>query len=259
MKNEPKGTRSDAELWSEFNYYNTDQPDLSVEDTIESQKSRKVQKKLWKEFNKTPAFAEDGESPELTESQAFKLDAMRALDDAFRGNHDHPVYLDRSRYILEQLGIANEDTDPALFAKAHQAYYLAFHLADVDFTDGSGDVEGTFNQRALNGEEYRQAGGYARERLDADPEWERKLYTALSLFTETPAERYVAQAVFSMAIMQIAHWEIDQSSIGEIKRLGIWHLRQQFGELATSAAKADPVWASKIKKLEVKLQTIAAP
>ncbi len=257
MKHEPKGTRSDAELWSEFNYYNTDQPDLPADDRVLSKEAQAV---IQREFDTTPAYTDDnGESPELTESQTFKLDAMRALDDAFRGNHDHPVYLDRSRYILEQLGIADEDTDPALFAKAHQAYYLAFHLADVDFIDGSGDVEGTFNQRALSSEEYRQAGEYAREQLDADPEWERKLYTALPLFTETPAERYVAQAVFSMTIMQIAHWEIDQSSIGEIKRLGIWHLRQQFGEIATSTAKADPAWASEIKELETKLQTVAAP
>lgn len=257
MKNEPKGTRSDADLWSEFDYYNSDKLHLPQEDRVTNSKG---QKKFWKEFDNTPAWEQDAEAAkELAESQAFKLDAMQALDDAFRGNHDHPTYLERSRYIAEQLGLADEDSDPALLATAHQAYYLAFHLADVDFVDGSGEVEGTFNQRALNGEEYRQAGEYARTRLDADPGWERKLYTALPLFTETPAERQIASVVFSMAIMQIAHWEIDRSSIGDIKRLTSWHLRQRVGELAARAAKADPSWAKKIAKLETKLQTASAP
>lgn len=198
-----KPTASAPDLWSEFDYYDSPNERLPYEDIVTS---RKGNKKFWKEFYNTPAFVDDTvETPELNESIAFKLQVQRILAEVSVGNNDHQVYLDRSRYIAEQLGLVNEDTDPALLEKAHQAYYLAFRLADVDFIDGSGEVEGAFNQRALNTEGYRQAAQQARERIDSDEEWERKLYTALPLFTETPVDREVASAVFSTTIMQIAH------------------------------------------------------
>lgn len=247
-RSETKVTLQPTELWQEFDYYDSPNERLPYEDIVTSHKGNK---KFWKEFYNTPAFVDDTlEAPELNESIAFKLQVQRILAEVSVGNNDHQVYLDRSRYIAEQLGLVNEDTDPALLEKAHQAYYLAFRLADVDFIDGSGEVEGAFNQRALNTEGYRHAARQARERIDSDAEWERKLYTALPLFTETPAEREVASAIFSTTIMQIAHWEIDQSSIGEVKRLGLWHLRQRFGALATEIAKEDASWAETIARVE---------
>lgn len=214
---------------------------------------------LWKEFETTPACTEgDARAQELAESQAFKLAAMRTLDEAFAGNNDHQVYLERSIRIVEQLGLVVDDqTDPELLKKAHQAYYLAFNFADVDFIDGSGEVEGVFNQRALSMHEFKQAATQARERLDADPIWAQKLYTALPLFTETYLERQVACAVFSVALMQIAHWEIDQSSIGEVKRLTSWHLRQQFDGIVDEAADNDATWAEEVAQLERVMQTDA--
>ena len=211
---------------------------------------------FWEKFDATPAYSGDtGEAQELAESQAFKIATMKVLDEAFAGNNDHAMYLERSKRIVEQLGVIVDDyTDPKLLQKAHQAYYLAFAFADVDFIEGSGDVEGVFNQRALGPEEFKQAAMQARERLDANPTWERKLYTSLPLFTETAAERYIARAVFSVAVMQIAHWQVDQSSIGEVKRLTAWHLRQRFGALVTRAAEQDTAWADTIADLEVKMR-----
>lgn len=251
-RSEPKATLPTTELWSEFDYYASDRLYLSEADRVTSHKGNK---KFWKEFNTTPAWErKDQEATELAESLEFKLSARRILDEAFIGNNDHPVYLDRSKYIAEQLGLANDETDPTLLEKAHQAYYLAFRFADVDFIEDSRDVEGVFNQRALTVEEFQQVAVHARERLDADPEWERKLYTSLPLFTETPAERQIAVAVFSTAIAEIAHWEMDQSSIGEVKRLGLWHLRQRFGAIASEIAQQDTSWAKKVDRLEAGLQ-----
>lgn len=253
-RSETKVTLQPTELWREFDYYDSPNERLPYEDIITS---RKGNKKFWKEFYNTPAFVDDtAENPELNESIAFKLHVQRILAEVSVGNNDHQVYLDRSRFIAEQLGMVNEDTHPALLEKAHQAYYLAFRLADVDFIDGSGEVEGTFNQRALSTEGYRQAAQQARVRIDSDEEWERKLYTALPLFTETQAEREVASAVFSTTIMQIAHWEVDQSSIGEVKRLGLWHLRQRFGAIATEIAEQDVPWAKKIIRFEAKMKAV---
>lgn len=207
---------------------------------------------LWEEFDTTPLCTEGPvEGQDFAESLAFKLATMQRLDEAFAGNNDHQVYLERSMRIVEQLGLVVDDqTDPELLKKAHQAYYLAFSFADVDFIDGSSEVEGVFNQRGLSTYEFKQAATQARERLEADPMWAQKLSTALPLFTETFLERQVACAVFSVAIMQIAYWEIDQSSIGEVKRLTAWHLRQRFDALMDETADNDATYADTIACLE---------